>query len=1002
MRREAFGAIAAALPERDLAKVLLMAGLQSSKLLACLRGQLRVEQWIERARLSVASNLPDPYSNTIHVRLNLQNVRRFARAVSSSKTDLQVLLRILPELWEGFKGRPDTRYRVTLLRTGFQLDLQWISYLLTASEIGVQSVVNEARHGVESYWDWPLRIGVLPTHAGKELLKTLEKDRYSELYNVKLAHDRSRFDLLLFTGSLLEVKKWWMPLSFNAGALLVLGAADDGLEATTRFLRKYIYQQNSASMAAVCFVPNKEQMSWLRTVVRDLSCNATLDTALFRARFVTERQSEEGSTRIGDLQYPLVFGSEEFLQGARISETAKRIGAAIQSHEQAEQSVTWADAPEINLRAHSIREVGGRLLERASDYAWASEPGGAVTLARIRRKVETQIGPLESLPITVGRNAMRGASQEYRYDASGEGDESPEQLVSLSSTWHQTIASELAPEVDISASVSKAPEEERHVQCKVSQSVAKEASIKRLQQHELYLAQIHIGPKRGEEMIIAGEIFNETLLPPREKGHDLSIVFCPLNTTSDSKPAPPQVRRVHLPKRGDSNSAEFYFVSGAEPDKFRARLIILHNNRIIQTLVLGTSGAGQDLALTPENLVTPFLDISEAEATVDLAFVINDNSAGKPGITIVSSDTASFIEPEGLALSIKTLKDLLSDMNISAVGEAKKLDDEDVVKLMIALANHGAAILSEIENQIAIAPYQSAVRIQVVEAVVGAYLPVEFLYSGEAPLDGAKLCPNAVAALLDGDPEVHHECAHANDPNYVCPAAFWGFSKCIERQSFGKTIAHVFSVPQTGTNTFAPFQTALVAGSNRVDPNDMSGSNGLVTELNKVADILRCATSWEDWQKQVQIMPSPTLLVLLPHSANSPTLPGMTALEIEGSWLESSRLTESYVHPEGSSGPGPLVLLLGCSTALPEIAFLSFVRKFQRSGASIVLGTLATIHGKQATQFAARLIREMKKQGNGLPFDQALLKVKQQMLAEGEPLVMSLAAYGHSSWLIQS
>lgn len=188
----------------------------------------------------------------------------------------------------------------------------------------------------------------------------------------------------------------------------------------------------------------------------------------------------------------------------------------------------------------------------------------------------------------------------------------------------------------------------------------------------------------------------------------------------------------------------------------------------------------------------------------------------------------------------------------------------------------------------------------------------------------------------------------------------------------------------------------------RVDAEDMTGPAGLATGLKGIANVLRNASSWHDWQQQVMNMPSPTLLVLLPHSANSPTVTNMPALEIDDDWLESSRLDTDYVHPDGSAGPGPLVLLLGCSTLLPEIPYLSFVREFKRSGASIVLGTLATIHGKQASAFAMRLLGEMKKEGNGKPFDQTLLKVKQQLLADGEPFVLSLAAYGHSSWLIKS
>lgn len=1008
MRREYFGVLAAALPERDLAKVMLLAGRRASGFLPVLRGRKDVRRWIDEARQVLVAEPHDPYSDAIHLRIYLPVVQRLVRAVGESPTLLRRLQEMLPMLWHESLGTAQTRYRVALARPRRQLDLQWLAHVLVTSDIGVETVVAESRPGAELFWEWPLRIGVLPGRAGAQLIDALGQGCYRELYDVReVSAEAMQFDLLLLTGSLTGIA---IPRGVQAGALLMLGAAESGRELATKALQRHLYQGDRSGMAALCFVPNEERLAWLMTVVRELSHNATLDTALFKARLAKERQGEGGEKSIGDLQPPLVFASELFLQGARIAEAAKRIGAALQAHGQAELEVTLNNVlGDLGQVARPIRNVGEQLVLDVPSYVWASERGDAAILARVRRQIETHVGPIGSMPIAVPDRTIAGAAQGLAHGhadvrvASSKPGSKPRPVPRMAAP-ERTLGFAMAepPEVPLMGGAPAPPAENRHVQCRISQSTAPDESIKRLQPNESYRALIHIGPIHDEILIVASEIFDESLLPPAEHGHDLDIVFCPLGTGGAEKPAPPLLRRVHLPKQGDSDTAEFYFASGAAPDDFRARVIVLHRNRIIQTLLLRTPVPNEDLALEPENLVTPFLGVSEIEATADLAFVINDNPAGIPGIATIASDTASFIEPVGLAGSIDTVKKLLSAMNISAVGVPTKLDDNEMVSLMIDLANHGASILREIRTQLPIAPYEKAERVQVVEAIANAYLPVEFLYSGKAPVPTAKLCPNAATALKSGDRAVHRECEHAKDPNYVCPAAFWGFSKCIERQPFGLTTAHVFSVPQAGTETLKPFQTAVVAASRRVDKDDMTGPAGLVTALNGLTVTLRSATSWNDWQEQVLAAPPPTLLVLLPHSADSPTVTNMPALEIANSWLESSRLDQDYVHPEGSAGPGPLVLLLGCSTALTEIAFLNFVREFKRSGASIVLGTLATIHGKQAAAFATRLLGEMKKQGRGLPFDQTLLKVKQQMLADGEPFVLSLAAYGHSSWLIKS
>jgi hypothetical protein len=382
--------------------------------------------------------------------------------------------------------------------------------------------------------------------------------------------------------------------------------------------------------------------------------------------------------------------------------------------------------------------------------------------------------------------------------------------------------------------------------------------------------------------------------------------------------------------------------------------------------------------------------------------VINDDAAGLPGILAVADGSASFSEPEGLKVSIETIEKLLSGLNLDVAGGDVEFQDPRMAELYVQLASHGAVLMRELKRQLDVRSLAKAARIQVTEARSKAYLPVEFVYEGKAPDPDAKLCPNAAQALRKPRDGVHATCQHASDPAHVCPAAFWGFNKCIERQPFGLTDQHVFRIPQPGADTLAPFHSTLLAASSRVAEADLTGPKGVKPALESLAAEVRLVNSWDEWKAAIKTNPPPTLLVLLPHSDNSPQLVNIPALEIQRKWLASSQLDEDYVCTPPGDAPGPLVLLLGCSTALADIAFLNFVREFKGAGASIVLGTLATVHGTHASRFARALLGALKGGGNGRAFDELLLETKQHLLADGEPFVLCLAAYGHSSWRIQA
>ena len=232
---------------------------------------------------------------------------------------------------------------------------------------------------------------------------------------------------------------------------------------------------------------------------------------------------------------------------------------------------------------------------------------------------------------------------------------------------------------------------------------------------------------------------------------------------------------------------------------------------------------------------------------------------------------------------------------------------------------------------------------------------------------------------------------------FVCPAALWGFQKCIERLASTGDRTHQLSVPEAGENRLGPFSSALIAASNRAK-DEMKGPRSLPKVVaSHVAKVSR-VDSWKDWKAKVA-KDKPDLLVLMPHSEESRQLPGIPILEVSLNELHASHLDEAYVRAEGAGGNGPLLLLMGCSTTFAETPFLNFVRRFNLSGAPIVIGTLSIIHGTQASMVTQQLLAAIAKPGHEVQrFDEAILGVKRRLAAAGHSVAFSLIAYGHSSW----
>ena len=978
----AFGALGGRPVDSLLAKAVILAGLLPREFAAQFDGgKIPGTEWAAQFA-HLADNAPvDPYSQAITLWPDLAEAQQVLRSVGDTAADKARFSSTVKSLWKEAFGSRFPLLRLAVTRSPEELSPHELANLLTKSGSGVCSVLFAVRVEKELQWNWPLQIGVPQTPAGQRLRKILDQGRYRDLYQTRaITGDPEEFDLLLLPEQLAPDSPFLRnPDAVRASAMLVLEEKVPTHADALRLFASFALHRAGLGLTGICWVAKAERLAWINTLIRELSHNATLDQALFQARLGEQRRWEGSTMPERNFAPPFLAADPWFLEQSRIAQTALRIADSMKA------------GPQGGIANADVREMGTRLANDAGRRQWISERGDARELVQTRLKAEAAIGLLRLAPIRTS-DSTPGFARQYvsllaRAVPRMRGSEKP-----------PAAAGDKPPKKLVTK-----PSEARCVQCKILKGRLGSKSVKRLEFSQPYRAHIHIGADITEDALRADVPLDESQLPPSRDGHDLQIAFCPLDTRAAKDGiVSVMVRTIHLPKEGKSGVAKFSFVTGEDAQAFRARILVLHRNRILQTLMLATPAPDADVVLRQESLVSPVFSSSESEKPADLALVVNDNPAGLAGITAITEGSATFSEPAGLNVLVETIESLLSKANISTAGEDLKLDHPKLVALMIQLATQGVALTRELKRQISLPDFQQASRVQLVEARSKAYLPVEFVYTGKPPNIDARLCPNAKKALAAADGDVHAACEHANDPAYVCPAAFWGFSKCIERQPFGLSEQHLFSIPQPGADTLAPFKAAVLAASEKVTAADLTGANGVEAAIATVTKTVRLARSWKGWQKDILAKPTATLLVLLPHSDNSPDFVNIPALEIQKNWLTSVQLDSDYVLPPNEVGPGPVVLLIGCSTALADIPFLNFVREFKAAGASIVLGTLATVHGTHASRFVRALLGKINVRGSGRPFDEILLEVKREMLAEGEPFVLSLAAYGHSSWRIQT
>jgi hypothetical protein len=866
-------------------------------------------------------------------------------------------------------------------------EVAWLKEALNRPSLGIVAVDVEDR-GLAPLkaWEWPIRIAVVGPGHDKlgELLR--ESNSYPQLVRwIEPSGLGGDVDIAIVAGNMssgpLQLGDQLQGLKAGVACLLQPQGSklliDDFLSEVSPF---------EPSIAVINPIPQKGDdvllAGWFGETMRELSHNRPIDVALDAAnKWILVNQAlpsigglEENDGAVDS--FPVFFSSPGALAGTKVSRTMSKVIEDLKNMSQKFYIPLTKKYESFEGLTGEIspHDLASRLEGMMERLPWVHETNEATDFVLLREDIE-RAGVLADVPDELFQ--LEAPSFE---ELLVESVVAPAPMPPPAAAAHPTEDPPLSPERRLIARVL--------------------STTPGAVQSTDFLARIWIGfPELALDAALQDPLPTQ-LLPSDRTNHQLDVAFVPLvKHRASQSPAAPLSQTIMLPKTGRSTACVFSLDTKNLTSTFKARIIVSYQNRVLQTAILlpESQEASAHWVLNVDHLIESRLQSLDSMSPADAFLFSEEADDGGLKVTAGLRQVLLFQESPQLERYVKSISELLSNANITL--DEKKFDQPEVAELLRKLANYGVGCIDYFPKERR-ATLKNATRIQVVESTRGAHLPVEFFYDGNAPDPiKATVCPNATQGMANQ--EVHSQCLHRNDDQFVCPAAFWGATRSIERRA-GATVQSCAQLELQDSDLakcLSLRKGAVFAASARVNPKDVNLPNGIQAAITKVAGTAWAATSWTGWSEQIQAH-SPGLLVLLPHSGDTPYLQGIQGLEIQDEFIASTRLMQKHVL--GPNGGAPVVLVLGCETATPTVQFLSCVFKFRDFGAALVVATIATIRGRHAAKFIHCLMDELELETSHGPvnFHECFLRVRRKLLASGDIFPLSVVVYGDADWRV--
>lgn len=850
------------------------------------------------------------------------------------------------------------------------IDVSWLLEQLSRPEVRAASAYAFIQDSpVTVVWDFPLRVGLLNDRESREMRAEIEQlkfggeplvNRHIKLVDIKAGNNDCDVLLLPHTlrGAVAAVLT--SPNALRADCVIVTGRIDEADERTIPLVESLRTQARSAG---VCLAPiraakkagedlSKRQI-WFKEFIRQITHNQPVDIALFRA----------ARNWLVDVRLPSLFAAPQLIAASRISRRLDQFrekllapnlqDVEIKLEDSFLESIVVSKSNTAFKEAYTLNEIGEGLRASEADFVWERERDMATTFSNLKTTAEAA---LETAPPPPPKSRWINAEiWEYRKGRRG-------------------------------------------------RSVIEDSALR---VNADYGIVVFIG-KKIENSISASEPFNDESLPPGKNKHELTVIFTEPNVSPE-----PKVAKIVLPREGNSTECEFFIRIPENIDEISARIAIVYRNRVLQTALLEAPilAVEQEKAekgkieLLIESPVRPGMQDLTERQWFDAALILNHNQARIPQMTKIVNDNAELVSLAGIKDRVQWFDDLISRI-AKDWKKFEKLKSKKSVELLRACALNGAALYEGLMTGREEDALAAAERIQIVTARNGERLPLEFVYGRLPPEDDAQLCSQAEKSLLRG--RCDQSCTGKDETKTICPLGFWGLNRVIERHAYDARAAkQMFGIdfalqsePVEGRKRLNILTKAVLAASKNVDAVEAGSTQKVVDALNAATKKQsKIVTTWKEWISDVEKR-APSLLVLLPHTLKD-ALTGQETLEIGASErLLFVRLQENHVLGPAKA-PRPVVILMGCETAAPDIAYENLIAAFRSKGAALVVGTGSTILGRQAALVVSEMIKELAEIETGdTAFGDVMLRVRRKMMAQGLLMVMCLTSYGDTDWII--
>jgi hypothetical protein len=806
---------------------------------------------------------------------------------------------------------------------------------------------------IPTTWDWPLTVGFFDDDASRALRDTLSGSYHAQLRrHVSVMEAEQDVTLLLLPGTLEQSLSLPPPPSYvSIHTVVALGGAD-GTVGMVQLL-DVLRQRMRAAAAAVLGVPEAARQAWLTELTAELGHNTPLDVALFL--------SGRGDPR----SRPLVIGQAGAFRSAQLSEQVRRVTRRI-------AATTRLGSPSVNALLFSRSfSLDPTLITRGPDL------------------------------LTIGPDLVAAVDERLAllpFDSEG-GD-----ATNLLATFEVARNAE-----------AERPGEPRFFQANifVAESGENKTSSYAVA-GRVHRAHVSIGPPR-EDTAVADAPFPE--LEDEPGGHELDVHWVELTWGARGRPRAPQTARLHLPYRGRSNTVPFSFTPAEGLVEYVARLVVVHRGRVLQTALArvpvgAMSERAAGVRIQVESMIRTFEAAGLPGRGFDVAMVLNDTPEGHPLVAAIHDGSAAALPIGG---DIDTLSRQIGralDRYADAQDEGADLSLEDPRVLLRTLARKGNLLRGALRACETAGEYTRASRIQLISLKPDAVLPVELCYEGPAPNDDATVCPHAAEALGKQMDRCDPRC-HGPTNEIICPFAFWALSKRIERHLPAVEVQREMGGVEyraLRNEEIQQWRTPLSLGASvlwAVHVRADVGGEGTIAKCEEslrqlFEDKVHRVRTWQDWRTAVSGR-RPSMLALVAHIDQDED--DDVFLEIEN----EEKLTVAEIETEHvciTAPPGPLVVLLGCSTADQTLAPFTVISRFREKQAAIVVGTLGKVIGRHAALTAVTLLAELRAFSQRIgetptSFADAFLTIRRKLMAEGKTMALGLIAIGDANWKLQ-